>query len=105
MGISKYFKGEYEWFQVTREKNAIGELVKVRESKGLIEGVMRNMKGDQKIEANSELYTGTHRFYTLETGPTIHDEIEFNGDIYRIRNVNNVMLRNSHYQIDCELVK
>ena len=105
MGITKFFTREYEWFKVTREKNEIGELVKTRESKGLIEGLMRNMRGSQKIEANSELYIGTHRFYTLETGITIHDEIEFNGDIYRIRNVNNVMLRGSHYQIDCELME
>ena len=107
-GIEKYFKSGYKIHGYTMIQNDFGEWVEDWTLKGELDGLMRNLRGDERFTADKETYFGDNRFYCfpqsfdIESGDEIEDP---DGNKYDIKNPNNVMGFDKLMQIDCELRK
>jgi SPP1 family predicted phage head-tail adaptor len=103
--MRKYYEPNIEIQRRTLTQNAFGEFVEVWGLHLTIDGRIRPLNGNERLSADKTTLFATHRLYCDVADITEVDRVVYQGKIYNIKFVSNVMNFNRHLQIDLEMVE
>ena len=105
MSITRYFESGWMIYRKVNSQDAAGGLVETYSTHAQVEGRMRPLSGNMQISADKATYFADHRFYCLPVDILEEDRLVKGSDTYDVKHVSNVMTFDSHYQVDCELIR